>query len=242
MIKRLIIPTILLGSTVMAKSTYQPLKSILLNNNKTISVNLKEIGNTSYTVRESDTIASIASSHHVTVKKLRKTNALSAKQKPITGDKLNIPDQSIPLSQILALINSADPALKEARKHLGKKYVWGANGPKTFDCSGFTCYISNKNGIKLPRTSVRQAEVGKKITRPDLKAGDLIFFDTSKERKGVVNHVGIYIGGNKFIHASSGANKVVISSLNQGFYKQRFKWGRRIAKNEKPFRYSLQNR
>ncbi|MEA3491708.1 MAG: LysM peptidoglycan-binding domain-containing C40 family peptidase [Campylobacterota bacterium] len=242
MIKRLIIPTILLSSAVMAKSTYKPLKSILLNNNKTISVNLKEIGNTSYTIREGDTIASVASSHHVTIKKLRKSNALSAKQQLVAGTKLNIPDQSIPLSQILAFINSAGPAIKEAQKHLGKKYVWGANGPKTFDCSGFTCYISNKNGIRLPRTSVRQAEVGKRVTKSKLKAGDLIFFDTSKTRKGVVNHVGIYIGNNKFIHASSGANKVVISSLNQGFYRQRFMWGRRISNNEKTFRYSLQNR
>ena len=239
--KRWIISTLLLSSAVMSKSTYQPLKSMLLNNDKTISVNLKETGSTFYTVKEGDTIASVASDHHITIKKLRKTNSLSSKQALTAGSKLKIPDQSIPLSQILALINGAGPTLKEARKHLGKKYVWAANGPKTFDCSGFTCYVSKKNGVHLPRTSIRQAEVGKKITKSQLKAGDLIFFDTSKERKGFVNHVGIYIGGGNFIHASSGAKKVVISSLNQGFYRQRFMWGRRIAKNERPFRYSLQN-
>ncbi len=239
--KRWVISTLLLSSTVMSKSTHQPLKSMLLNNDKTISVNLKETGNTFYTVRAGDTIASVASDHHITISKLKKTNTLSSRQKLTIGSKLKIPDQSIPLSQILALVNSAGPVLKEARKHLGKKYVWAANGPKTFDCSGFTCYVSKKNGVRLPRTSVRQAEVGKKVTRVQLKAGDLIFFDTSKERKGIVNHVGIYIGGGNFIHASSGANKVVISSLNQNFYKQRFMWGRRIEKNEKPFRYSLQS-
>ncbi len=239
--KRWVISTLLVSSTVMAKSTHQPLKSMLLNNEKTISVNLKQSGNTSYTVREGDTIASVASDHHITVKKLRKTNSLSTKQALSTGSKIKIPDQSIPLSQILALVNSAGPTLKEARKHLGKKYVWAANGPKTFDCSGFTCYVSKKNGVRLPRTSIRQAEVGKKVTRTQLKPGDLIFFDTSKERKGFVNHVGIYIGGGNFIHASSGANKVVISSLNQSFYKQRFMWGRRIGNSEKQFRYSLQN-
>lgn len=239
--KRWVISTLLVSSTVMAKSTHQPLKSMLLNNEKTISVNLKQSGNTFYTVKEGDTIASVASDHHITVNKLRKTNTLSARQALNAGSKLKIPDQSIPLSQILALVNSAGPTLKEARKHLGKKYVWAANGPKTFDCSGFTCYVSKKNGVRLPRTSVKQAEVGKKVTRVQLKAGDLIFFDTSKDRKGIVNHVGIYIGGGNFIHASSGANKVVISSLNQGFYRQRFMWGRRITKNEKPFRYSLQN-
>ncbi|MEA3454993.1 MAG: peptidoglycan endopeptidase [Campylobacterota bacterium] len=239
--KRWVISTLLVSSAVMAKSTHQPLKSMLLNNEKTISVNLNQSGNTFYTIREGDTIASVASDHHITAKKLRRTNTLSAKQSLTTGKKLKIPDQSIPLSQILALVNSAGPTLKEAKKHLGKKYVWAANGPRTFDCSGFTCYVSKKNGVQLPRTSIRQAEVGEKVTRAQLKPGDLIFFDTSKERKGFVNHVGIYIGGDNFIHASSGANKVVISSLNQSFYKQRFMWGRRIAKNEKPFRYSLQN-
>ncbi len=239
--KRWVISTLLLGSAVMAKSTHQPLKSMLLNNDRTINVNLKETGSTFYTVRAGDTIASVASDHHITISKLKKTNTISSRQKLTIGSKLKIPNQSIPLSQILALVNSAGPVLKEAKKHLGKKYVWAANGPKTFDCSGFTCYVSKKNGVRLPRTSVMQAEVGKKVTRAQLKAGDLIFFDTSKERKGIVNHVGIYIGGGNFIHASSGASKVVISSLNQSFYKQRFVWGRRIEKNEKPFRYSLQS-
>ncbi len=239
--KRWILPTLLIGNIAVAKSSYQPLKSILLSNEKTIDVNLKERGSTFYTVREGDTISSVASDHHITIKKLRKTNALSAKQTLTAGKKLKIPNQSIPLSQILALVKSAGPTLKEARKHLGKKYVWAANGPKTFDCSGFTCYVSKKNGNTLPRTSIRQAEVGKKVNRIQLKEGDLIFFDTSKEKKGFVNHVGIYIGDGNFIHASSGAMKVVISSLNQSFYKQRFMWGRRIENNDKKFRYSLQD-
>ncbi len=239
--KRWILPTLLIGNIATAKSSHQPLKSMLMNHEKTIDVNLNATGSTSYTIREGDTISSVASDHHITIKKLRKTNVLTAKQSLTAGKKLKIPDQSIPLSQILALVNSASPTLKEAKKHLGKKYVWAANGPKTFDCSGFTCYVSKKNGNSLPRTSIRQAEVGKKVSRSQLKEGDLIFFDTSKEKKGFVNHVGIYIGDGNFIHASSGAMKVVISSLNQSFYKQRFLWGRRIENNDKKFRYSLQN-
>ena len=121
--------------------------------------------------------------------------------------------------------------LEEAKKHLGKTYIWGANGPKTFDCSGFTCYVSKKNGINLPRTSIKQGEFGTKVSRRELKEGDLVFFDTSKEKKGFINHVGIYIGDDKFIHASSGAKRVVISSLSQSFYKQRFLWGQRINKS-----------
>ncbi|MBL0721076.1 MAG: C40 family peptidase, partial [Sulfurovum sp.] len=116
----------------------------------------------------------------------------------------------------------------EAKGHLGKRYVWGANGPSRFDCSGFTSYVYKKMGIKIPRVSINQGKVGKKVRRSRLRKGDLVFFDTSRRRRGYINHVGIYIGDHKFIHASSSKRKVVISSLDKKFYKARFKWGRRL--------------
>ncbi|MDQ7085537.1 MAG: C40 family peptidase [Sulfurovum sp.] len=63
-----------------------------------------------------------------------------------------------------------------AKAKLGKRYVWGAVGPRTFDCSGFTSYSYKKMGIAIPRTSIRQAEYGEYIKRDSLSAGDLIFF------------------------------------------------------------------
>ena len=116
-----------------------------------------------------------------------------------------------------------------AKKKLGKRYVWGAEGNNVFDCSGLTQYVCKKNGIKLPRRAIQQSKVGKRVSRKDLKTGDLVFFDTSRRRKGYVNHVGIYIGNNKFIHASSAKKKVVITSLSKNFYSQRFKGARRVA-------------
>lgn len=115
-----------------------------------------------------------------------------------------------------------------AKSKLGKRYVWGAVGPKVFDCSGFTSYVYKKAGVNLPRTSIIQSKYGKYIKRKDLQTGDLIFFDTSKQRKGYVNHVGIYLGNNKFIHASSAKKKVVITSLAKPFYSGRYKWARRV--------------
>lgn len=116
---------------------------------------------------------------------------------------------------------------KVAKKKLGKRYVWGASGTKnTYDCSSFTKYVYRKNGISIPRTSINQSKFGKYVKRKDLKKGDLIFFDTSKRRKGYVNHVGIYLGNNKFIHASSAKKRVVVSSLSK-FYGQRYKGARR---------------
>lgn len=116
-----------------------------------------------------------------------------------------------------------------AKKKLGRRYVWGATGKNAFDCSGLTSYVYKKNGIRLPRRAIAQSKVGKRIPRSQLKPGDLVFFDTSKHHKGYVNHVGIYIGNGKFIHASSAKKKVVITSLNKPFYAKRFKVARRLA-------------
>ena len=124
---------------------------------------------------------------------------------------------------------SNDRVIRIAKRYLGRRYVWGAVGPSTFDCSGFTQYVMRKaKGVNLPRVSRKQAYYGKYVSRSHLKPGDLIFFDTSRRRRGYVNHVGIYIGNNKFIHASSGKHRVVITSLNRPFYRSRFKWGRRV--------------
>jgi LysM repeat protein len=119
--------------------------------------------------------------------------------------------------------------IRTAKKYLGRRYVWGAEGPSSFDCSGFTQYVMRKSkGVKLPRVSRKQAYYGKYVTRSQLRPGDLVFFDTSRRRRGYVNHVGIYIGNGKFIHASSARHRVVITSLNSPFYRARFKWGRRV--------------
>jgi len=123
---------------------------------------------------------------------------------------------------------------KYAKKMLGKKYVWGATGPKCYDCSGFTQKVYRKvAGIKLPRVSYLQAKVGKRISFKELKQGDMVFFDTEKKRTGKVNHVGIYLRDGNFIHASSGGKKVIITNFNKKrFYKHHFLWGRRILKDQ----------
>jgi len=116
-----------------------------------------------------------------------------------------------------------------AKTKLGKRYVWGAVGPRTFDCSGFTSYVYKKTGVNIPRTSRAQSKYGKYIKRSHLRPGDLIFFDTSRRKKGYVNHVGIYLGNNKFIHASSAKKRVVVTSLSRPFYSSRYKGARRVV-------------
>ncbi len=116
-----------------------------------------------------------------------------------------------------------------AKKFLNAPYVWGAVGPDKFDCSGFTKKIYSKSGINIPRHSSHQAKVGKYVKYEDLERGDMVFFDTNRKLTGKVNHVGIYLEDGKFIHASSGNKKVVITNFNEKkFYKNRFLWGRRV--------------
>ena len=117
----------------------------------------------------------------------------------------------------------------KAKSFLGTKYVWGATGPSKFDCSGFTQWVYRDSGITIPRVSKDQAKVGNYVQYANLRRGDMVFFDTKKRREGIVTHVGIYLGNNNFIHASSAAKKVVIYNFeDKPFYKERFLWGRRV--------------
>ena len=127
-------------------------------------------------------------------------------------------------------ISKEEEIILTAQEFMGAKYVWAANGPECFDCSGFTRYVFMKHGVTLPRYSGNQAKVGTKVAYDELKIGDLVFFDTEKKYKEKVNHVGINIGDNKFIHASSAKKKVIITSFKKKqFYKNRFLWGQRIV-------------
>ncbi len=233
--KRIVIPTLLFSNILFSKSL--PLKTTLMFNNNIESINLKTASLDSYKVKKGDTLTSIANRHHISLTQLKRANHIEKNSLLKIGNTLHIPGKKVVTKKIVTTKEArkqgksitSKPLLKEAKKHLGKRYVWAANGPSRFDCSGFTKYVCNKNGISIPRTSIMQAEVGKKVSKNNLRAGDLIFFDTSKQRKGFVNHVGIYIGNNKFIHASSAKKKVMISSLSKNFYSKRFKWGRRVS-------------
>jgi cell wall-associated NlpC family hydrolase len=120
----------------------------------------------------------------------------------------------------------------DAKSLLGVKYVWGATGPYTYDCSGFTQKVFRDVGINIPRVSRDQARVGQYVSFNNLRRGDMVFFDTHKRRTGKVTHVGIYLGNNNFIHASSAAKKIVIFNFNdKPFYKKRFLWGRRVIRD-----------
>lgn len=119
--------------------------------------------------------------------------------------------------------------LAMAKSLQGRPYVYGARGPKSFDCSGFVSYVYQKSvGINLPRVSRDQARFGKRVSRNELQPGDIVSFDTNGGNNGV-NHVGIYLGDGRFIHASSArVMQVTIDSLNAKHYARSFMGGSRI--------------
>ncbi|WP_151737986.1 C40 family peptidase ['Paenibacillus yunnanensis' Narsing Rao et al. 2020] len=113
-------------------------------------------------------------------------------------------------------------------KAIGSRYVSGGTTTNGFDCSGFTMYVFDKIGINLPHQSGSQYQMGTAISRDDLREGDLVFFNTSG--KGV-SHVGIYVGGGKFAHASS-SRGVTISSLSDSYYVNRYVGAKRIMSTD----------
>ena len=123
----------------------------------------------------------------------------------------------------------ADPdflaLMVEAEKYIGYPYVYGASNPDTgFDCSGLMYYVLTQYGYSMKRVANDQMTQGTYVSRSDLQVGDLVFFGYS----GYANHVGMYIGGGNFVHASTPSTGVRVNSLDESYYKTRFLCGRRI--------------
>ena len=113
-----------------------------------------------------------------------------------------------------------------AKQYLGTPYVYGGNGPSSFDCSGYTSYVYRHFGYTLNRTASGQLSNGTSVSKSELQPGDLVFFryNTSK----AASHVGIYIGGGQFIHASTNTYTVKIDTLTSGHYANVYVGARRL--------------
>ncbi|WHX49227.1 C40 family peptidase [Paenibacillus woosongensis] len=112
---------------------------------------------------------------------------------------------------------------------LGTKYVSGGTSTDGFDCSGFTSYVFKSLDIKLPRTSASQYNMGTAVKKDELKAGDLVFFNTSGNG---ISHVGVMVDGESFAHAST-KKGVIISKLSEDYYVKRYVGAKRILSTDK---------
>ncbi len=132
------------------------------------------------------------------------------------------PSASTPDGQTVAPPSQYGGVVGIAMHYLGTPYVWGGSSPGGFDCSGFVMYVYAQVGVSLPHYTGAQWGVGVPVARSDLQPGDLVFFDG-------LGHVGIYIGGDEFIHAPHSGDVVKISSLSEAWYAATYDGARRIV-------------
>ncbi|MFB7618389.1 C40 family peptidase [Kitasatospora sp. NPDC056181] len=116
---------------------------------------------------------------------------------------------------------SVEAAIDYALAQLGKPYVWGGNGPSGFDCSGLVQQAYRRSGISLPRVADDQYAATTPIGAGQLRRGDLLFWSDSGRASGI-HHVGIYLGGGKFVEAPRPGKAVRVSTISSGFYPTHF--------------------
>lgn len=141
-----------------------------------------------------------------------------------------------------ASAKQSSDVLSRAVNMLGTPYRWGGSTPaKGFDCSGLVKYAFNDvQDVDLPRTSNAMAQGhGVKVARNDLKPGDLIFFNIKSRR---VNHVAIYLGNDRFIHAPRRGKRVSIDTLNKPYWKKHYVVAKRVLPKEQPDGLRVANR
>lgn len=162
------------------------------------------------------------------------------------ADRLDINDVSSNVLHLQAIADEelstpVDPSAERieqlknfASGFLGRKYRYGATGPKTFDCSGFTSYVFRNIGIELPRTSRMQYGLGEKIERTDLREGDLVFFSSPSSGCGKVGHVGIVVdvdpdtNSMTFIHASNSKGITYQKFPDGGYFSRNYIGAKRV--------------
>ncbi|MGE8080453.1 LysM peptidoglycan-binding domain-containing protein [Peribacillus loiseleuriae] len=182
-------------------------------------------GSALYTVKAGDTLSKIASQFSMTVNQLKNVNHLLSDTIYI-GQSL-VTDNSLPATESQDIANSGSDATNQqgaglidiAKQLIGTPYSWAGSSPSGFDCSGFIYYVFKKAGYQVSRiSSSTYFDMGKNVKTP--QPGDLIFFDTTTNSKSVISHMGIYLGNNEFIHASS-SQGVTITSINNSYFKNR---------------------
>lgn len=136
-----------------------------------------------------------------------------------------IPTTERPVARVL---QSAQDLAIYALGLIGVDYRYGGNNPEHgLDCSGLVRYVFQEVvGVTLPRTSREMARLGGRVAPGDLKAGDLVFFNT---RSSPFSHVGIYLGDDRFIHAPHRGGEVEIVTMSQRYWQQRYDGARRLV-------------
>jgi LysM repeat protein len=171
-----------------------------------------------YIVKKGDSLWEIARRHGTTVRALAAANGVDPDRVLRVGTALQVPGVLGDLGQ--------NRFAQAALEYRGVRYRWGGMSTRGMDCSGLVALVLRNYGIKAPHNSKALYKLGKSVSRENLRAGDLVFFHTT--RPGI-SHVGIYIGEGKFVHASSSKGRVRVDRVDTGYYSKRLVGARRVS-------------
>lgn len=186
------------------------------------------------TVQKGDTLWAIANRCGTSVANVKQLNNLQSDSLQV-GQVLNIPDQSAnqtvrPRTEdpetSRGVVDRALAVLDYAKQYVGVRYRSGGESPAGFDCSGYVRYVFKNFGFDLVHTAAGQYNTGAAINKADLRPGDLVFFNTGGAG---INHSGIYMGNNQFIHSSTSSG-IRIDSLGDKYWSPKFRGANRILK------------
>ncbi|GGR80605.1 C40 family peptidase [Deinococcus sedimenti] len=185
-----------------------------------------------YTVKPGDTLYSIAKSTGVDAAKLMQMNKLGSStiqvgQKLSTGGAAPTAPAARPQAAAPAPAATGGVTIRAAAsRFLGARYVLGATGGGALDCSSYTMSVFRQMGINLPRTAAAQWRVGSAVSRRDLRAGDLVFFNTMGR---TASHVGVYLGDGMMANANSYHGRTMIEPLfSNSYWASRYDGARRV--------------
>ncbi len=181
---------------------------------------LEEIGDW-YKIKHNDQIGYVLKSY-VSSKKTETTSRSSIDRTSSVENKTQDQAKEENKSTTSSSSNKGQEVANYVKQFIGYRYVYGGSTPKGgFDCSGLTMYVYKQFGVSLSHSATAQSKQGTKVSKSDLQPGDLVFFSNYKTGKGI-GHVGIYIGNNQFVHASTEKTGVITSSITSGSYSRRY--------------------
>ena len=174
-------------------------------------------GTSEYIIRSGDTLGKIAMQYQTTVQNLKALNNLTSDMIYV-GQKLKVTGQATTTAPAPGTVVDSSDVVTVAKSLMGIPYVWGGSSLSGFDCSGFIYYVANKTGTKIGRYSAA-GFYDRSYYVDNPKPGDLVFFQNTYKQG--ISHMGIYLGGDQFIHADE-KHGIMISNLKSTYYTAHF--------------------
>jgi len=186
-----------------------------------------------YKIKRGDTLDKICKQYNISPEELKKANLLADEDfkegQIVIVPPVPVTEETFSDSEITKELSLRNSLIRDAFTYLNMPYRLGGSGVSSIDCSTLTKLVYQSIGVNLPNTCSLQFHEGVSVDKDEMSDGDLIFFN----HRGNVGHVGIYVGNNLFIHASSEQGKVTVASLDNSYFRRNFAGARRYLPEDK---------